>query len=48
MRIDILVSVLPKGVNALEVGVEELNLKNAIAKTVREHGYEKFIVVEVS
>ena len=44
MRIDILVSVLPKGVNALEVH----NLKNAIAKTVREHGYKKFVVVEVS
>ena len=44
MRIDILVSVLPKGINDLEAGIEEYNLKNAIGKLLAEQGYEKFIV----
>ena len=43
MRIDILVSVLPKGINDLEVGVEEHNLKNAIGKLLADQGY-KFVV----
>ena len=44
MRIDILVSVLPKGVNDLEVSIEEHNLKNAIGKVLVELGYKKFTV----
>lgn len=44
MRIDILVSVLPKGINDLEISIEEHNLKNAIGKALAEAGYEKFIV----
>lgn len=44
VRIDILVSVLLKGINDLEAGIEEHNLKNAIGKLLAEQGYEKFIV----
>lgn len=45
MRIDILVSVIPKGINHLEVAIEENNLKNAIGKLLTEKGYDKFTVV---
>ena len=44
MRIDILVSVLSKGINDLERSIEEHNLKNAIGKVLSEYGYEKFTV----
>lgn len=44
MRIDILVSVIPKGINRLEVTIEENNLKNAIGKLLTEKGYDKFTV----
>lgn len=44
MRIDILVSVLSKGINDLEAITEEHNLRNAIAKLLVEKGYEKFVV----
>jgi len=44
MRIDILVSVLSKGINDLERSIEEYNLKNAIGKVLLEYGYEKFTV----
>ena len=44
LRIDILVSVIPKGINRLEVTIEENNLKNAIGKLLTEKGYDKFTV----
>lgn len=45
MRIDILISVLSKGINDLEASLEEHNLKNDIGKLLWESGYDKFTVV---
>lgn len=44
MRIDILVSVIPKGINELEKAMEEQNLKNVIGKAVFDSGYQKFVI----
>lgn len=44
MRIDILISTLPKGINDLEMAIEEQNIKNAIGKMLSDMGYTKFIV----
>jgi hypothetical protein len=45
MRIDVLVSVLSKGINDLECAIEEENLRQAIGKLLYEQGYTKFTVV---
>lgn len=45
MRIDIALSVIPKGINDLEVYMEEQNIKNEIGRLLREKGYDRFIVV---
>jgi hypothetical protein len=45
IRIDILVSALPKGINELEQQMEEENLRQAIGKLLGECGYTKFVVV---
>jgi hypothetical protein len=44
VRIDILVSVIPKGINELEKAMEEQNLKNVIGKAVFDSGYQKFVI----
>lgn len=44
IRIDILVSVLAKGINDLETSIEEHNLKNVIGRAVFDSGYEKFVI----
>ena len=44
IRIDILASVLSRGINALEQEIEEENLRQAIGKFLVEQGYTKFVV----
>jgi len=44
MRIDILVSALPRGINDLEMSIEEQNIKNSIGKLLHDMGYKKFII----
>lgn len=45
MRIDILVSCLPKGMNELDIAIEEHNLINEIAKLLNDKGY-KFVIAD--
>jgi hypothetical protein len=40
MRIDILVSAIPKGINELEMAIEERNLINDIARLLSDKGYK--------
>lgn len=44
MRIDLLVSVLPKETDSLKTFIEEDKLKNIICKLLAEKGYKKFTV----
>jgi len=40
MRIDILVSAISKGINEIEVAIEEHNLINDIARLLSDKGYK--------